>query len=235
MKKLCVVAIIVALTAVQSFGLTFLGPPAVTLERGWSGLDLDYTFSQADLDVKVADGQRCLEDIELSAVFARLGYGINDHWECFVRLGGAVAEGSPIDSDIEFAGGIGTRTTLHKQENLRLGTLFQVQWFKHNGNLSFGGHSGDGEINTYEYQLAFGLTYGLNGFKLYGGPFLHSVGGDFDIKTPGQTHSFDFEEESQCGGYIGFTSEVGDYFDLCLEYQYTDDAHGVCIGTVRRF
>lgn len=235
MKRLCIAAMVIALTAGRSFGLTFLGPPAAALEQGWSGVDLDYTFSEADINVDEYGVRGSLEDVELSAGFARFGYGINDYWECFVRLGAAVAEGTPIDGDVKFAGGVGTKTTLHKQENLRLGALFQVQWFKHKGNLSFAGYSGDAEIDTHEFQVAFGLTYELNGLRLYGGPFLHCVGGDFDIKTPGQTHSFDLEEESESGGYIGLTSEIGDYFDFCLEYQFTDEAYGVGIGTIRRF
>jgi hypothetical protein len=128
MKKLGVITAIIALAAGQSSGLTFIGPPVATLEEGQIGIDGDYTFSESDVDVGGAGRKGRLEELELHGAFTRLGYGINDNWECFVRLGVAVMEGSPIDGDVEFAWGAGTKATLLTERNLRVGGLFQVQW-----------------------------------------------------------------------------------------------------------
>jgi len=235
MKKLGAITVVIALTAGPSFGLTFMGPPTNTLKTGYSGTDFDYTFSESDIKVQGYGTRARLDEVELHSTFARFGYGINDNWECFVRLGLAVAEGSPIDGDIEFAWGLGTKATFHKQENLRIGGLFQVQWFEHDDHLGIGGNYGEAEIDIYEIQVAIGAACDVSGLKVYAGPFLNSVGGDLHIKAAGKGLSYDIEEDSEVGGYVGLATEIKKYFNLCLEYQFTSDAYGIGIGTTWLF
>ena len=228
MKKFGVITIIIALAAGQSSGLTFIGPPVATLEEAQIGIDGDYTFSEADIDVP---GPGSLKDVELHAAFARLGYGINDDWECFVRVGAAVMEGSPIDGDVEPAWGIGTKATLLTQRKLKMGGLFQAQWLRSNDDLRVGRFSGDADIDMYEFQAALGGVYEAYGLKLYGGPFVHCSGGDLDIKTGGATRSLDIEDEPDAGIFVGLAVEVGELFNLCVEYLFTPETDGFGIGT----
>ena len=235
MKKLGVITVIIALAAGQSSGLTFIGPPVATLEEGQIGIDGDYTFSELDLDVGGSGRKGRLEELELHGAFARLGYGINDNWECFVRLGAAVMEGSPIDGDVEFAWGVGTKATLLADRNLRMGGLFQVQWFSSEDDIGVAGFYGDAEIDMYEVQTVLGAMYEAYGLKVYGGPFVHCVGGDVDIKMAGGTRSLDIEEGPKIGGLLGAAVEVGKLFNVCVEYLFTSDATGFGIGTTWLF
>lgn len=235
MKKLGVITIIIAFAAGQSSGLTFIGPPVATLEEGQIGIDGDYTFSEADINVGASGSKGLMEELELHAAFARFGYGISDNWECFARLGVAVMEGSPIDGDVEPAWGIGTRATLLTEQDLRIGALFQVQWFQSEDELSIAGFSGDADIDMYEFQVALGAMYEVYGLRLYGGPFVHCVSGDVDVKTAGGTRSLDIEEGPKSGGLLGVAVEIGELFNLCVEYLFTSDATGLGIGTTWLF
>ena len=235
MKKLGVITIIIAFAAGQSSGLTFIGPPIATLEEGQIGIDGDYTFSEVDIELAGYGSLGVLEEVELHSLFARFGYGINDSWECFARLGVAVMEGSPIDGDVEPAWGIGTKATLLTQQNLRIGCLFQMQWFKSEDELSVAGLSGDSEIDMYEFQVVLGAMYEVYGLKVYGGPFVNCVGGELSIKTPGGTRSPAIEEESEAGGFLGVAFEIRKLFNLCVECMFTSDATGFGIGTTWLF
>jgi hypothetical protein len=231
MNKCSVITIIIALAAGQSSGLTFIGPPVATLEEGQLGIDGDYTFAELDIDLAGPADLGGLQDVELHSLFARFGYGINDNWECFARLGVAVMEGTPIDGDVEPAWGIGTKATLFTQQKLRIGCLFQIQSFKSDDELSIAGVSGDSEIDMYEFQAAIGAMYEAYGLKMYAGPFVNCVGGELDMKAPGGTWSPDIKEECEAGGFLGVAFEIRNLFNLCVEYLFTSDATGFGIGT----
>jgi hypothetical protein len=144
-------------------------------------------------------------------------------------------EGSPIDGDVEFAWGAGTKATLLTEEKLRVGGVFQVQWFKSEDELRLAGFSGDAEIDMYEFQVALGAMYEVYGLNLYGGPFVHCVSGDVDMKTAGGTRSLDIEESPKSGGLVGVAVEISNLFNLCAEYMFTSDATGFGIGTTWLF
>ncbi len=71
-----------------------------------------------------------------------------------------------------------------QEGDLIWGGLFQISWFssEDTGTLVSAGHTitGTQEIDAYQIQIAVGTTYEMEGLSIYGGPFLHFIGGDYD-------------------------------------------------------
>ncbi len=104
----------------------------------------------------------------------------------------------------------------------------------------------DGEMDFWEMQIAIGATYELSPkFTLYGGPFWYYFTGDYDFKGsgiydvfddggPGWSYmdlkgSYDVENDSCFGGYLGTQIDVTDNVTCNAECQLTGDA--VALGT----
>ncbi|OHB75335.1 MAG: hypothetical protein A2Z25_01910 [Planctomycetes bacterium RBG_16_55_9] len=104
--------------------------------------------------------------------------------------------------------------------------------------------SGDVEIDLREIQVAVGPTVQLDGFSVYGGPFLHFVTGDLDADITG-TDSFgavnrvdlsqDIREESEFGVFVGAQGQAAQDTSWFVEFQMTGDAWGIGVGGVRKF
>jgi opacity protein-like surface antigen len=206
-----------------------------------------------------------IENLKSNMIMGRLGTGLWDNWDIFVRLGVAdsqgdisetLANGTPalddqykdFDGSFGFAWGAGTRATFYQEGNTAWGGIIQFTWANPNGsNISSDNDpnfSGDAEIKYWEVQVAIGPTIELDSFRIYGGPFVQFVNGDLDIK--GQTTEsgipsnfddpdIDIHEKSQIGGYAGAQWYLGENSSLYTEVQFTGDAWGVGVGTVWKF
>jgi len=224
---LLVVALMVAvLWSSAAWALRPMGPPMAGLKQSQMSVGFDFSWSKMNLE---ADGGTA-EDVESLAYLANLGYGIADNWEAFIRLGLAgitVDNDEPGEEDFEgdnqFAYGFGTKVTFAEDDALTWGGLFQIDWTK--------SEDSDVEIDSYGIQIAAGPTYQMEGMGLYGGPFLHFVGGEVD--TPGGT--IDIEQESIFGGYVGAQFDIAENASWNIEYQLTGDASGIGVGIVWRF
>lgn len=223
---LLVVALMVAvLWSSAAWALRPMGPPMAGLEQGQYSVGFDFSYSKMNLE---ADGGTA-EDVESLAYLANLGYGIADNYEAFIRLGLAGITVEDPDKDFEgdnqFAYGFGIKGTFAEDDALTWGGLFQMDWTK--------SEDGDVEIDSYGIQIAAGPTYQMEGMSLYGGPFLHFVGGDVS-GTPDGT--LDLEQESIFGGYVGAQFDIAENASWNIEYQTTgDDAYAICTGIVWRF
>jgi len=279
--------LVVGLIGVCFFSSTVLalspmGPPRSFLEPNQWAVGIDYGLETMDLEATstitetilhegdppaVASPRKAVQkikDFKSNIVMGRVGYGISENWDAFVRLG--IADG---DSDIDqtypdgaatdkfkgydgsfgFAWGIGTRATFWENDNVTWGGLLQITWFDpDDGDIILSGDSnylsGSADIDMWEVQIALGPTWQVDDkLSVYGGPFLHFVNGDFDIsyKTVDmgdEIHykgSGDIEEESQLGGYVGAHWDVRENIDCYIEGQFTGDAWGIGIGAARRF
>jgi hypothetical protein len=277
-KKIALFAVVLILVFVSNsvvLALTPMGPPKAFL--GQDRWDLGIEYGNTTMDVEaigiVQDiqpgltvsrkGRHNIENLKSNIIMGKAGYGLNDDWDAFVRLGVADAQsdidriypdGAPTDEYDGFDGsfglawGFGTRATFWQDEELSWGGLFQVTWLEP-GDSSIGLEgdpvfSGDAEIDIWEVQIAVGPTLRVDDdFRIYGGPFLHFVNGDLDLS--GQTVDMgtdiqviatgDIEEESQFGGYAGAHLDVDENTSCYIECQFTGDAWGVGIGAARRF
>jgi opacity protein-like surface antigen len=268
---------IIALSNSTVLALVPMGPPKALLgqdrwdigiEYSHQSLDLEATGNITETDIPFDPVTRRVKykinDLKSNIVMARAGYGINDSWDAFVRLGLADAkddieqtypDAAPTDTFTGYDGsfglawGFGTRATFWQDEEVSWGGLFQMTWLNPgDGSIKLSGDpqfSGKADIdNMWEVQIAVGPTWRLeDNLRIYGGPFLHFVNGDLDIS--GSTvdmgdeilykSSSDIEEKSQFGGYVGAHLDVDQNTSCCLEFQITSDAWGIGIGAARRY
>ncbi|MFC1603421.1 outer membrane protein [Planctomycetota bacterium] len=263
-----------------AFALSPMGPPKALLgqdrwdigiEYGYQTMDLESVAKVQETDIisgqddftVVRKNKHNIDDFKSNLIMARAGYGINDNWDAFVRLGVADAQGDiehiypdgatpdqykGFDGGFGLAWGFGTRATFWQDDEVSWGGLFQITWLKPgDSSISLSDDpqfSGDAEIEIREVQVAIGPTWRVNDtFRLYGGPFLHFVNGDLDIS--GRTvdmnaeilmeTSGDIDEESQLGGYAGAHLYMNENTSCFIELQLTGDAWGIGLGAARRF
>ena len=206
-----------------------------------------------------------IEGLESNMVFANVSYGIHDNWDVFVRLGAADGEGdiddidenpasgtgttyTGMDGSLGFAWGIGTRATFWQDGDVTWGGLFQATWLDPDGSdVDLKGDpafSGDADLDFWEVQIAAGPTVEFDNFRVFGGPFLHFVGGDLDISgqtvdevpiTITMTASQDIEEQSIFGGYVGAQWLMAENTTCSVEFQATGDAWAVGVGAIWKF
>jgi len=199
-----------------------------------------------------------IDGLESNMVLGQLGYGVHDNWDAFVHIGASDAAdeikedpstgtGSTytgLDGSLGIAWGFGTRVTFWEDEGVTWGGLFQTTWsdpdesdVKLKGDSTF---SGDADLDFWEVQVALGPTVEMDGVSIYGGPFLHFVGGDLDIDgrstadATNVTISQDLREESHIGGYVGAQWFVNDSTCAHVELQFTGDAWAAGVGAVWR-
>jgi hypothetical protein len=277
---LAVVFMIVIVTNSAVLALTPMGPPKAMLGQDRWDIGVEYSYQTMDLEATGKDtniehipslyittrkGKYEINDFKSNVILGRLGYGISDSWDAFVRLGAvdgqcdleqtfpdsARHEYKDFDGSFGLAWGFGTRATFWQDEKLSWGGLFQMTWMEPDdssissiispGNLHY---SGTADIDIREVQIAVGPTWQIeDNVRIYGGPFLHYVDGDLDISgeivDPGvgveMKSSGDLEEKSQFGGYVGANFDVDENTSCFIEYQLTDDAWAFGLGAARRF
>ena len=255
-----------------------MGPPKAFLGQDRWDLGIEYANTTMDLEA-VGDVTETMpsvpwegtwkykhniDSLKSNMIMARAGYGINDDWDAFVRLGVADAKGDidqtfpdnadpceyrGFDGSFGLAWGFGTRATFWQDDEICWGGLLQITWLEPgDSGITLSNDpefSGDAEIDIWEIQIAVGPTFRVDdNFRIYGGPFLHFVNGDLDYSgstvVAGPTEirvdaSADIEEESQFGGYAGAHLDVDENTSCYIECQFTSDAWGVGIGAARRF
>lgn len=277
-KKIALFAVAFILVFVSNsvvLALVPMGPPKALLGQDRWDIGIEYAYTSMDLEAvgTVLDIQPGLtvarkdkhniENFKSNIIMGRAGYGINDDWDAYVRLGVADAQSDidrifsdgaapdeykGFDGNFGLAYGFGTRATFWQDSEVSWGGLLQITWLEP-GDSSIDlkddpVFTGDAEIDIWEVQIAVGPTLRLdNDVRVYGGPFLHFVNGDLDLS--GQTvdmgtdlrveASGDIEEESQFGGYAGAHLDVDENTSCCIEFQFTSDAWGFGIGAARRF
>lgn len=277
-KKIALLTFVLMVVGVSStavYALPPMGPPKallgqdrwdVGIEYGNQAMDLEASGNVTDTTdgfVTIRKGKHSVEDFKSNIIMARAGYGINDNWDAFVRLGVADAQSDierifpdgatpdeyeGFDGSFGLAWGFGTRATFWQDDEVCWGGLFQVTWLEPgDSSIDLAGDpefTGNVEIEIWEVQIAVGPTLRVDdNLRIYGGPFLLFVNGDLDLS--GQTvimgsdisveTTADIEEESQFGGYAGAHLDVDENTSCYIEYQLTADAWGFGIGVARRF
>ena len=269
--------IVVCLFGSVVVALPPMGPPKALLGQDQWEVGVEYGRQNMDLEavgkvietqvnsgfVTTRKGQHNINDLKSNIIMGKAGYGINDNWDAFVRLGVIDAKGdmerifpdnatpddyTGFDGSVGLAWGFGTRATFWQDDVVSWGGLFQMPW-EHPDKSKIGlkndsNFSGTAEVEFWEGQIAIGPTLRLvDSFCLYGGPFLHFINGDLDIS--GETTdmgtdfrveaSGDIDEKSQFGGYVGASWDVSESTSCFIECQMTADAWGIGISAAQRF
>lgn len=196
-----------------------------------------------------------LKNFEADRAYANIGFGATDYLEAFLRVGGTEGrfgdsvwqDQEKFESSTDFAIGGGIKATFYEDGPLRVGGLLQANWSEYNGTL-FAPHWAAAdrvEMNITEVQMAVGAAYTwAERFSVYGGPFLHFVSGDFDdtfsvvdTVTGGlltSKYSWQIDEDSVFGGYIGAQLGLTDNCSFNIEYQRTADADALGMSLLWR-
>ena len=239
MRKL-VMAIMVFCAAGQAFALTPLGPPRAGLKHKQHSLGFVFASSEMDLKLSGVGGSVTLTDVESMTYLARLGYGLSDGCEFYSFIGATDFEFEDVSGDSEFAWGFGTKFTVAENDSVTWGGLFQMCSLRSKMSAStedpyFGYTSASIDAELLDIQIAFGPTFTSEAFSIYGGPFLHFVDGDMEVRANGDSGTADIEQESEFGGYVGAMIELAESSALFIEYQMTGDADAIAGGIIWRF
>jgi hypothetical protein len=263
--------IIISLGSPHAFALDLMGPPSAEIEKGMFRAGAEYSFSKIDLDLiegKATVFQNLafldsgpydsltIDNLKVNTLYATIGYGILENYEVFLRMGTAHAEfgdslwddGEDFDSNNNFAIGGGFKATFYKGFDWKVGGVFQVDWADLDGEVKSSSWTVPQpelvDISSTEMQIALGVTYLWSSrVSVYGGPFVHFISGDFDLKF---TRIFDstfytgkfswqFNEGPTYGGYIGAQIKLLDNSYANVEYQQTSDAEFYGAGLMFKF
>ncbi len=195
-----------------------------------------------------------LKNFKTNKAYFNLGYGIIEGLDVFLRLGGTTAtfgdsiweDAEEFDSHADFTVGCGIKATFYEDDNLKLGGLFQANWAEFDGRLSAAHWAAADlvEMSITEIQVAVGPTYKLaDNISIYGGPFFHFVVGDLDdefneVSGGGlltSKYSWNVDESSNFGGYIGAQVDIAEDLSFNIEYQQTESADALSVGLIWRF
>ena len=221
MRNLMIIGI-VAVCVESAWPLSYMGPSTSQMMPNRYKLGMDYSIAQtsADLSGNGID----IDDLETDLCLARLDYGIQEKVDFCGRLGFAEIE----DLGNELAWGVGIKSTVMESEDLNWGGLVQI--------TSTAGSVSTLKLDMLEIQLAVAPVWKVNEtVSLYGGPFLHWISGEMERLQLGQKLSFDIEQASLWGAYVGIASWVTNQGELRLEYQKTADADALGVGVLWRF
>ena len=196
-----------------------------------------------------------LDGIKVHKAYANLGYGITDNLEAFLRLGSADAEWKG-DGDTHFSFGLRTGVTLYQKDALQLSALAQYSWAESEfdslplttavGEISYPMLM-SGRLNMQELQIALGPTYDLiKGISIYGGAFFHFTDGKLNLRSrsfttgiPGIGYyldsSYDIDQVSELGAYIGAKIDPTKNISYSIEYQHTASADAIAMRLLWRF
>lgn len=267
--------IISGLYGSSAVALTPMGPPKATLQDGqWSfGLELSHSemdlesfgpITETQLGVPIPSYRKYeIENLESNMFFSRIGIGMWENWDVFLRLGASDAEGDitevlatgatadqykGFDGNHGFSWGIGTRAVFYEQGEVTWGGLIQLSWTNPQESdvtdKTDADFTGDIEISLWEVQVAVGPTIDYDTYRIYGGPFLHFVNGDFDLNGSttdpiiGQIlvkGSHDIRENKQLGGYAGAEFYLDDASSIYAEGLFTSDVWGFGLGINWRY
>jgi hypothetical protein len=249
-----VLLVVVALTVVclcgsAALALTPMGPPAAELNKAQFSAGVDYSYSQIDLKLNHGFSPGggpsiTLDNMKRHHVLANLGYGIRDDWEVSFRVGGGAVQdkeegGRTFKTNRHgYTLGFGTKATLCETNGIKWGGLFQALWGQADGRAFVAGRSWTADIDFVEIQIAVGPTYRLNDtVSIYGGPFFHIFDGHFTAKDrPGTSRlSYDIDEGSVFGGYIGTGIRIASNTAFNIEYQHTAAADSLNMKLTWKF
>jgi len=168
-----------------------------------------YLYSSADLDVGDAT-------LKQNLVYIRLGAGLSENFEVYVRGGVADLEiESYDDSAAPYVGG-GLKALFMERRNFKLGGFVDGDFFSDYDN-------NDLEVSSlYEINAGLNLETEIEGAKLYAGPVFYVR--EMDIEAAGESETV--EEDGNIGGFVGASWKVKDRININAEVQFKTDFSG---------
>ena len=252
MGKKYFVFIVVGLLCSSVFAIAPLSEPTSGLSKGQLGVGVDYGYSKTDIELSHGRSpgggpSMTLNNVKTNLVTAILGYGATENVDLFLRVGGGSVRssdsenGTTIKTNSDYRGyalGWGVKATLYQQEKVEWGAMYQMLWTRDIERIRLAGNEWDAEFDMIEYQLAFGPSYQLTDrVSIYGGPFARILDGEVDAKRRNAAGiiSYDIDEGSVFGGFIGTTIDVTDTIDFSFLWQHTASSDTIGLNLTKVF
>jgi len=255
MKKLLLLAVVivtVGLCGSAALALDPIGPTTGGLNQGQWSVGAEWSHSRMNFNWPTEVEKRIWRG-KTNKYYANVAYGITDEWAGFVRMGAGDlvykrGGGAPEvwswhgeDSGPDgFGIGAGIRKTIWEQSpDFVWGALVQYSWMNFQGQRKRMSGMSAGEGGTFhteltELQIAVGPNWTpREGIVVYGGPFLHFVGGHHATRTP-YSNSHPLEERGCVGGFVGGQIEITQSCCLNLEYMDTGDCNAFAMALIHR-
>jgi len=226
-RRKLLMAMMVFCAAGTALGLTPIGPPVATLEKGQFAAGFGYGWSEVDLDGTVVGVTVPIKGVEHDTYMANLIFGLSKDLELQIDLGVLEHDAFHRESQGDFVLGFVFRSTFGNTGKIKWGGATSLHWHETSGSGVIEGFQYEGEYDWFEMQIAVGPSYSEKRFCLYGGPFLHFIKGDGTLTIGGFPESFDFEQDSMFGGFVGARIEVAENTELGIEYIVTGSAQAV--------
>lgn len=242
-----VILLVAGMWASSAFALDTMGPPAAGIGKGMWGVGVNYSYSDQKVERITANFSSADNVIKtkINKVYADLGYGVSDNVDAFARLGVAsmtwdkitgsrlLPEGSDGDWGLVWGGGV--KMTLCESSEVSWGMLAQFSESDLQGTEKYASDpKGKFKVTLDEIQLAAGPTWKASEkVKVYGGPFLHLVRGQWQDKfADGDKLEKPIKEDAGAwlGGYVGAGIELASNMGLNVEAQLTSKAWAVTGG-----
>ena len=247
------VLVLVAGLGTSAFAERF-GTPGATLEKGQWSIGLEYNYIETEVDLQTPQGwpgQLGEEQAVLNQLLVRLGYGLTDKLEVFVKMGGTSDDVSDVfldeqgnfnrdlEGDMEFTIAGGLAFTIIEEGNFRLGINGTLMWYQTNDDTegqsqAVGYQAIDADIFTVEGALM--ASYQLGKLTPYGGVVMHIRDSDVRYRWLYPAASMplmvdiDVDQEDWFGMVVGVNYEVLDNVRIGVELTHVSEGVGLSVG-----
>ncbi len=257
MKKSLVVVVVLVLVAglsTSAFAERW-GKPGANLEKGQSSLGLEYNYIEAEWDLRppgYASSYKVEEQAALNQLLVRLGYGLTEQLEAFIKIGGTSTDLTDIfhdsegvrndhlQSNMEFTIVGGLAWTILEKDKFRLGAVGQLTYFEfddtHVGALGEQERlivDGAIDANVFTLEGALLASYDLDKVTPYAGICMVLTDVDMRWRTLGVNPSLldtDVEQENWFGMVVGVNCEVVENVNVGVELTHVSEGVGVSVG-----
>ena len=220
-RKMLFFVFVILAAAPGVFALSPIGAPVAGLSKGQMRVSVDYGYMDADIDTDGVNAE--IDGFQSNTVLANLGYGLFENVEIYGLIGGSDGEAYEFNSSFEPAFGFGVKATFAEDVVSAWGVAYQMLWINPEDKV----RGVNVDVDAYEFKLAMGPSYKMEGFQLYGGPFLYYIDGDIDANGVvggfPATANVDINQNIQLGGYFGVSIDLSPCAALMTEYQQTHD------------
>lgn len=251
-KSLAVLAVLVLVAGLSTSAFAERwGKPGANLEKGQWSLGLEYNYVETEIDLRVPQGvvpQLGEEQAVLNQILVRVGYGLTDKVEAFIKMGGTSTDVSDafldpafnfnqdLEGNLEFTIAGGLKATLYEKDNLRVGAQGQFVYFETDDTADGPGFMQAIDADIWEFEGALLVSYDLGKVTPYLG--ICMVIGDADVRYraftaaggPVMLYDVDVEQEDWFGMVAGVNCEVMDNVRVGIELTHVSEGVGLSVG-----
>ena len=256
-KSLGVLLVLVLLAGLSTsvFAERF-GTPGASLAKGQWSIGLEYNYIEEEVDLQTPQGwtliQRGEEQAARNQLLVRVGYGLTDKLEAFVKMGGTstVMEDALVDDfgafneefegDMEFTIAGGLALTILEEGNFKLGMNGSLMWFQTNDDTlavwDFIPHYQAIDADIFKFEGALMASYQMGKITPYGGVCMCIHDGDaryrwlFPAAPTAVMADIDVDQEDWFGLVLGANCEIVENLTVGVELTHVMEGVGVSVG-----